>query len=237
MQVIWEPAKTEPKNHVILVCHRRHTADQTQPYTPSDAGKPPLRYHLAGAVIGVNKSSPDTGLRVTPMIPPRNSLAVGWVVTCTAVSPQYQWSTRPCGDNLHDSAVVLRRAPQAHFTWARTGPCTEPRFQEPARSWWGYYLHSSVPSLSVVYTTLRRKFSRFCCRPPASSPSTLHVSSARTSPCMESRFQEPTRSCFLLDFYAKLSQSSTRVWPVIITFVRSPAGTGEDADVAVGFQR
>ena len=37
-----------------------------------------------------------------------------------------------------------------------------------------------------------------------------------------------------LAFYAKLSQSSTRVWPVIITFVRSPAGTGRDA---VGFQR
>jgi len=32
--------------------------------------------------------APDTGLRVTPMIPPRNSLAVGGVATCTVVSPQ-----------------------------------------------------------------------------------------------------------------------------------------------------
>jgi len=121
-----------------------------------------------------------------------------------------------------------------HVSWARTGPCTEPRFQEPARSWWGCYLHSSVPSVAVVYATLRRQSAQFRCRPPASSPSTLHVSLARTSPCTEPRFQEPTRSCFLLAFYAKLSQSSKRVWPVIITFVRSPAGTERDA---VGFQR
>jgi len=101
-------------------------------------------------------------------------------------------------------------------------------------SWLGCYLHSSVPSVAVVYATLRRQSSRFRCRPPASSPSTLHVSWARTSSFAEPRFQEPTRSCFLLAFYAKLSQSSTRVWPVIITFVRSPAGTGRDA---VGLQR
>jgi hypothetical protein len=121
-----------------------------------------------------------------------------------------------------------------HVSWARTGPCTEPRFQEPARSWWGFYLHSSVPSVTVVYATLRRQSARFRCRSPASSPSTLHVSWARTSPCTEPRFQEPTRSCFLLAFYAKLSQSSTRVWLVILTSVRSPVGTGRDA---VGFQR
>jgi len=120
-----------------------------------------------------------------------------------------------------------------HVSWARTGPCTEPRFQEPAQSWWGCYLHSSVPSVAVVYATLRRQTARFRCRSPASSPSTLHVSWVRMSSCTEPRFQEPTRSCFLLAFYAKLSQSSTRVWPVILTSVRSPVGTGRDA---VGFQ-
>jgi len=57
-------------------------------------------------------------------------------------------------------------------------------------SWWGCYLHSSVPSVAAVYATLRRQSTRFCCRPPASSPSTLHVSWARTSPCTEPRFQE-----------------------------------------------
>jgi len=36
-------------------------------------------YMVAKAVIGLIKSAPDTGLRVTPMIPPRNSLAVGEV--------------------------------------------------------------------------------------------------------------------------------------------------------------
>ena len=95
-----------------------------------------------------------------------------------------------------------------HVSWARTGPCTMPLFQEPTRSWWGCYLNSSVPSVVVVYATLRRQSARFRCRPPASSPSTLHVSWARTSSCAEPRFQEPTRSCFLLAFYAKLSQSS-----------------------------
>jgi len=40
------------------------------------------------SVMGVTKSGPDTGLKVTPMIPPRNSLAVGGVATCTVVSPQ-----------------------------------------------------------------------------------------------------------------------------------------------------
>ena len=95
-------------------------------------------------------------------------------------------------------------------------------------------MHSSVPSVTVVYATLRRQSARFRCRSPASSPSTLHVSWARTSPCTEPRFQEPTRSCFLLAFFAKLSQSSTRVWLVILTSVRSPVGTGRDA---VGFQR
>ena len=85
-------------------------------------------------------------------------------------------------------------------SWARTGPCTEPRFQEPARSWWGFYLHSSVPSVTVVYATLRRQSTRFRCRSSASSPSTLHVPWARTSPYTEPRFQEPTRSwwgCYL----------------------------------------
>jgi len=101
-------------------------------------------------------------------------------------------------------------------------------------SWWGCYLRSSVPSVAAVYATLRRQSARFCCRSPASSPSTLHVSWARTSPCTEPRFQEPARSCFLLAFYAKLSQASTRVWPVIDTSLRSPVGTGRDA---VGFQR
>ena len=67
------------------------------------------------------------------------------------------------------------------------------------------------------------------CRSPASSPSTLHVSWERTSPCTESHFQEPVWSCFLLAFYAKLSQASTQVWPVIVTSVRSPVGTGRDA--------
>ena len=43
---------------------------------------------VASAVIGLIKSAPDTGLRATPMIPPRNSLAVGGVATCTVVSPQ-----------------------------------------------------------------------------------------------------------------------------------------------------
>jgi len=101
-------------------------------------------------------------------------------------------------------------------------------------SWWGCYLHSSVPSVAVVYATLRRQSARFRCRSPATSPSTLHVSWARTSPYTEPRFQEPARSCFPLAFYAKLSQASTRVWPVIDTSVRSPVGTGRDA---VGFQR
>jgi len=121
-----------------------------------------------------------------------------------------------------------------HVSWARTSFCTDPRFQEPTRSWRGCYLYSSVPSVPVVYATLRRQSARFRCRPPANSPSTLHVSWVRTSSFAEPRFQEPTRSCFLLAFHVKLFQSSTRVWPVIITFVHSPAGTGRDA---VGFQR
>jgi len=132
---------------------------------------------------------------------------------------------------LRDPAVAICTIP---LSWARTGPCTEPRFQEPARSWWGCYLHSSVPSVAVVYATLRRQSAQFRCRSPASSPSTLHVSWARMSPCTEPRFQEPTRSCFLLAFYAKLSQSSTRVWPVILTSLHSPVGTARDA---AGFQR
>ena len=103
-------------------------------------------------------------------------------------------------------------------------------------SWWGCYLHSSVPSVAAVYATLRWQSARFRCRPPTSSPSTLHVSWARTGPCTEPRFQEPARSCFLLAFYAKLSQASTRVCPVIVTSGRSPVGTGRDA-VTVGFQR
>ena len=73
-------------------------------------------------------------------------------------------------------------------------------------------MHSSVPSVAAVYATLRRQSARFRCRSPASSPSTLHVSWARTSPCTEPRFQEPARSCFLLAFYTKLSQASTQVW-------------------------
>jgi len=40
------------------------------------------------SVMGLTKLAPGTGLRVTPMILPRNSLAVGWVTTCTVVSPQ-----------------------------------------------------------------------------------------------------------------------------------------------------
>jgi len=95
-------------------------------------------------------------------------------------------------------------------------------------------LHSSVPSVVAVYATLRWQSARFRCRPPTSSPSTLHLFWASTSPCTEPRFQEPTRSCFLLAFYTKLSQSSTRVWPVILTSLHSPVGTGRDA---AGFQR
>ena len=37
------------------------------------------------SVMGLTNSAPDTGLRVTPMIPPRNSLAVGGVATCTVI--------------------------------------------------------------------------------------------------------------------------------------------------------
>jgi len=47
-----------------------------------------MNVDVASAVIRLIKSAPDTGLRVTPMIPPRNSLAVGEVATCTVVSPQ-----------------------------------------------------------------------------------------------------------------------------------------------------
>ena len=68
-------------------------------------------------------------------------------------------------------------------------------------------MHSSVPSVVAVYATLRWQSARFRCRPPTSSPSTLHLFWASTSPCTEPRFQEPTRSCFLLAFYTKLSQS------------------------------
>jgi len=93
-------------------------------------------------------------------------------------------------------------------------------------SWWGCYLHSSVPSVTAVYATLRWQSARFCCRTLVSSPSTLYVSWARTSPCTEPHFHEPTRSCFLLAFYVKLSQASTRVWPVILTSGLSPVGTG-----------
>jgi len=127
-----------------------------------------LRYHVASAVIGLIKSAPDTGLRVTPMIPPRNSLAVGGVATCTVMPPP----------------------------------------------------------VAAVYATLRRQSTRFHCRSSVSSPSTLHVPWARMSPYTEPRFQEPTRPCFLLAFYAKLSQSSTRVWPVILTSVRPPSRNG-----------
>ena len=48
-------------------------------------------------------------------------------------------------------------------------------------------MHSSLPSVAVVYATLWRQSARFRCRSPASSPSTLHVSWARTSPCTEPR--------------------------------------------------
>ena len=97
------------------------------------------------SVMGLTKSAPDTGLRVTPMIPPRNSLAVGWFATCTVVSPQKQWSTRPCGGNLHDSAVVLRRAPQVHYTCLR-------RERAPARSLVSRNLHGpgGVATCTVV---------------------------------------------------------------------------------------
>ena len=87
----------------------------------------------------------------------------------------------------------------------------------------GCYLHSSVPSVAAVYATLRRQSARFRCRSSANSPSTLHVSWARTSSGTEPRFQEPARSCFLLAFYAKLSQASTQVWPAIDTSVRPPS--------------
>ena len=40
------------------------------------------------SVIGQLKSAPDKGLRMTPMIPPRNSLAVAGVATCAVASPQ-----------------------------------------------------------------------------------------------------------------------------------------------------
>ena len=40
------------------------------------------------SVIRLTISAPDTGLRVTPVIPPRKSLAVGGVATWTVASPQ-----------------------------------------------------------------------------------------------------------------------------------------------------
>ena len=40
------------------------------------------------SVIRLTISAPYTGLRVMPVIPPRNSLAVGGVATCTVASPQ-----------------------------------------------------------------------------------------------------------------------------------------------------
>jgi len=92
-------------------------------------------------------------------------------------------------------------------------------------------LRSSVTSVAAVYTTLRRQSARFRSCSPASSPSTLHVPWASTSSCTEPRFQEPSLSCFLVVFYAKLSQSSTRVWLVILTSVRFPVGTGQDAEL------
>jgi len=64
-------------------------------------------------------------------------------------------------------------------------------------SWWGCYLHSGVPSVAAVYATLLQQSAQFRCRSPASSPSTLHVSWARTSPCTKIRFQE-TRTCTVL---------------------------------------
>jgi len=75
--------------------------------------------------------------------------------------------------------------------------------------------------------TLRRQSARFC----SCSLATLHVPWARTSSCTEPRFQDPARSCLLQVFYAKLSQSSTQVWPVILTSVRLPVGTGQDAEL------
>ena len=36
-------------------------------------------------------------------------------------------------------------------------------------SWWGYYLHSSVPSVAAVYATLRRQSARSRCRSLMSS--------------------------------------------------------------------
>ena len=92
-------------------------------------------------------------------------------------------------------------------------------------------MQSSVPSVAAVYTTLRRQSARFRCRSPASSPCTLHVSWARTSPCTEPHFQEPAQSCFLPALYAKLSQFSTRVWLVVFTSGRFPVGTGQDAEL------
>ena len=72
------------------------------------------------------------------------------------------------------------------------------RERAPARSLVSRnYLHSSVPSVAAVYANLRQQSARFRCRSPASSPSTLHVSWARTSPCTKIRFQE-TRTCTVL---------------------------------------
>ena len=111
-------------------------------------------------------------------------------------------------------------------------------------SWSGRYLHSSVFSVAAVYATLRQQSARFRCRPPTSSPSTLHVSWARTSPCTEPRFQELLAQCeneplhgasfpgtctVLLpsSLLREMSQSSTRVWPVILTSWRSQSEQGE----------
>ena len=41
--------------------------------------------------------------------------------------------------------------------------------------------------------------------------------------------QRNTRSCLLPAFYAKLTQSSTRTWPVILTSVCLPTGAGQTA--------
>ena len=71
-------------------------------------------------------------------------------------------------------------------------------------SWWGCYLHSNAPPVEAVYATLRRQSTRFRCRSSASSPSTLHVPWARTSPYTEPRFQEPTWSCSVAAVYATL---------------------------------
>jgi len=101
-----------------------------------------------------------------------------------------------CSSGLRDPAAAIYTIPLSH---SGELPSFEPCLVS---------LHVSCARHSVLQDTAR----------------TVLQDTARTSPCTEPRFEEPTRSCFLLAFYTKLSQSSTRVWPVILTSVRSPDG-------------